>query len=159
MGMIGNYIAVDEAKLEAIIKCEEDILDIDPKDCAVLDIDKSWQAIQYLLFRDIDEGPPPMGYVVPMMTDNAIDCELDFGAFYLTSEQVEEAYDYLNGLDEETIKDMYDFQAMVADEVYPIATDDDEDEFYQYIYSYLMDIKEFYKEAADKGKAVIFYVM
>lgn len=159
MGMIGNYIAVDEAKLEAIIKCEEDILDIDPKDYAVLDIDKSWQAIQYLLCQDIDEGPPPMGYVVPMMVENAIDCDLDFGAFYLTSEQVEEGYDYLNTLDEETVKEMYDFQAMVADEVYPIATDDDEEEFYRYIYSYLMDIKAFYKEATDKGNAVIFYII
>lgn len=167
MSMIGNYLALDEARLQAVIAGEEDILELEERaaqneeqsGCMILDIDKTWQAIQYLLCKDIDEGEAPMGYVVPMMVDNALDCELDFGAFYLAPGQVREACGYLETLDDDTIKSLYDFKSMKEEGVYPIIEGEDEDEFYQYIYAHLMALKDFYIKSVNMGFAIIFYVM
>lgn len=64
MGMAGTYIAVEELLLRQIINGDKDILEIDPTQYQTLYVDKSWQAIQYLLCKDVDGGDPPM-YVVP----------------------------------------------------------------------------------------------
>ncbi len=159
MGMIGTYIAVDDKLLQDIINEEVDILDLDEDNSLMIDIDKSWQAIHYLLCEDIDEGDLPMGYVVPLLEDNLMDCDLDYGAYYLNNDQVGVALDYLNTLDDETLKELYDFNAMVIAEIYPIVDDEDQDEFYDYIYDYLQNIKMFYQEVVARKMGIIFYVM
>lgn len=160
MSMIGNYLSLPDKELRAILSGGESILDFEERSPEnTLDIDKSWQAILYLLCDDIADGEPPMGYVVPMMEENAIESEQDFMAFYLTAAQVQEANDYLEALTEEEILEKYDFEAMKEDEVYPIWDDDEADAFFEYIHPYLLDLREFYKNAADKNHAVIFYVM
>ena len=93
------------------------------------------------------------------MEENVIDCELDFGAFYITAQQVKEAYDYLQTLNDDSIKGMYHFKSMVEAELYPITQGEDESEFYEYIHLYLLELIEFYKEATQKGHAVIFYIV
>lgn len=167
MSMIGNFMSVDSEIFAAIINGEEDIFDLEDnaengaqEGYSIFDVDKAWAVIQYILCKDTDEGELPMGYVIPMRLENAIDCDLDFGAFYLTAEQVKEACDYLHTLSNSTIKQMYDvhFQSMVEDEIYPIVQDEDENEFYEYIHSHLLELREFYKEAAQKNRAVIFYI-
>ena len=108
MGMVGTYIAVENLLLSQIINGDKDILEIDPAQCQTLNVDKSWQAIQYLLCNDVDGGEPPMGYVVPIRDENELDCEFDFDAFYITAKQVKESSDYLNSLDDNTLMNMYD---------------------------------------------------
>lgn len=168
MSMIGNFMSVDSEKLAAIMNGKEDIIDLEEnaengaqEGYSIFDVDKAWAAIQYILCKDTNEGELPMGYVIPMGLENAIDCDLDFGAFYLTAGQVQEVCDYLHTLSNRMIKQMYDvyFQSMVEDEVYPIVQDEDENEFYEYIHSHLLALREFYKEAAQKERAVIFYIM
>lgn len=161
MGMTGSYIAVDDTLLNQIISGEESLLDfIDSDAYETLDIDKSWHAVHYLLCGEISDGEPPMGYAVPMLNENNIDCEEDFiGAFYLTPRQVEEASGFLNALSDDDLKKMYDFGSMLKDEIYPLTEDDEESEIYEYIYSYLEEIKEYFGRAAEKSLAVIFYIM
>lgn len=159
MGMIGNYMAIDDLLLNQIIECEKEILDIDLNQCPTLNIDKTWQAIHYLLCKTVHDGKPPAGYVVPMIVDNSIDCELDFGAFYITSRQVKEASDFLNSLNDDDLKKMYDFKSMLKDEVYPLVENDEETEFYEYIYFYLAELRKYFKQTAEKKYAVIFYVI
>ena len=64
MGMAGTFIAVEELLLRQLINGDKDILEIDPTQYQTLYVDKSWQAIQFLLCKDVDGGEPPM-YVVP----------------------------------------------------------------------------------------------
>ena len=61
----------------------------------------------------------------------------------------------------EAFKDLlekYNFSEMLEDEVYPIVEDEDEKEFFDYIYSYLLEIKEFYKKTIEKELAILFYI-
>lgn len=162
MGMVGNYVAVADLLLRQIINGDKDIFEIDPTQHRLLDIDKSWQAIQYLLCKNVDGGEPPMGYVVPIRDENALDCEFDFGAFYITAKQVKEAADYLYSLDDNTLMNMYDFKLMVENKIYPLHGKENEDEgaiFYEYIYSHLSELRKFFAFTAEEGYAIIFYVM
>lgn len=158
MGMLGNYIAVDEEELKRIRSGKEDVFDINPEDYPALDIDKSWQAVHYLLCGSIDDGEPPMGYVVPIRDENFIESGMEFGAFFADVEQVREVAEYLDSLGEDELKGMFDFGAMLRDEVYPIMDEGDEDGFFEYLCGYIGKIKKFYKETAERRGAVIFYV-
>ena len=160
MGMVGTYIAVENLLLSQIINGDKDIVEIDPAQCQTLNVDKSWQAIQYLLCNDVDGGEPPMGYVVPIRDENELDCEFDFDAFYITAKQVKESSDYLNSLDDNTLMNMYDFELMEENKIYPLHGKENEAGiFYEYIYSYLSKIKNFFELTAEKGYAIIFYIM
>lgn len=160
MGMTGTYIAIENFLLSQIIKGEKSILEIDPTQCCPLDVDKSWRAIHYLLCKDIENGKPPMGYVVPIRDDNELDCELEFGAFYITEQQVKEAADFLNSLDDNVLENMYDFKAMQENAVYPFLGKENEMDagfLHEYIYSYLIKLKEYFNQTAEKGYAIILY--
>ena len=160
MGMVGTYIAVENLLLSQIINGDKDILEIDPAQCQTLNVDKSWRAIQYLLCNDVDGGEPPMGYVVPIRDENELDCEFDFDAFYITAKQVKESSDYLNSLDDNTLVNMYDFELMEENKIYPLHGKGNEAGIvYEYIYSYLSKIKNFFELTAEKGYAIIFYIM
>lgn len=158
MGMLGNYLSVDAPLFTQITTGEVDVFDLDLETSAHLDIDKSWQAIHYLLCDEISEGEPPMGYVVPMLDDNWIDDGSDFGAFYITKEQVKEASEYLAGLDEERLKEKYDYTDMVENEIYPLYSDDDSEDFFEYLIYYINEIKAFFAETSQQGNALIFFI-
>lgn len=157
MGMSGFYFAIDDKLVQQISAGEIQLEDLDPNDYSGLDIDKSWQAIHYLLCGDIAEGEPPLGYVVPMTDDQGIDFG-EFGAFYLRPEQVTEALQAIAELDEAQLRMRYDLPAMVVDQVYPIVSDEDEDELFAYILEHFNAIRHFYSQAAAEGKGLIFYI-
>lgn len=158
MGMIGTYLALDERKLKAIVEGKGDLFDLDPETCDTANVDKAWHAIWYLLCGSPLKGESQC-HAVPMLEDQTVDCETDYGAFYLDQAQVKETSDYLNSLELQTIRDRYDFDAMVRDNVYPVMADEDPEEFYEYIISNLLELKKFYQEAAARDKAIIFFIM
>lgn len=126
MGMIGIYIAIENFLLSQIINGEKSILEIDPTQYQSLDVDKSWQAIHYLLCKEVENGKPPMGYIVPIRDDSELHCELEFGAFYITAQEVKEAANFLNSLDDNVLKSMYDFKSMQENAVYPLHGNENE---------------------------------
>jgi len=97
------------------------------------------------------------GYVVPMTLEQGIDFG-DVAAFYLRSEQVAEALQAIAELDEAQLRMRYDFPAMVEDQVYPIVSDEDEDELFAYLLHHFNAIRRFYSQTAAEGKGFIFYI-
>ena len=157
MGMIGYYFAIDDKLIQQVSAGEMKLQDLDPSDYSGLDIDKSWEALHYLLCGDIADGGPPLGYVVPMTLEQGIDFG-DFAAFYLRAEQVAEALQAIAELDEAQLRMRYDFPAMVEDQVYPIVSDEDEDELFAYLLHHFNAIRHFYSQTAAEGKGLIFYI-
>ncbi len=160
MGMLGHYTAVDNEIIRRLTEGQEllEDLEIELENEDQLDIDKSWQGIHYLLCGSIDDGAPPLGYVVPMLDEQNIEFE-PFGAFYLHPAQVAEASQAISGLTEERAKELYAFDKMVEDAVYPIVEGEDGAAFFDYIWTYLREIKQFYTQASAEGKGLIFYIM
>lgn len=94
-----------------------------------------------------------MGYVVPLRDDHELDCELDFEAFYITAQQVKDAANFLNALDDNTLENMYDFQSMKENAVYPLygnETEADAEFLYEYIDSYLIKLREYFNQTVKK---------
>lgn len=161
MAMRGYYFAMDDSLVKQIAAGDIAIKSLKIDDYPGLDIDRSWEAIHYLLCGDISDGEPPLGYVVPLTSDNGIDFG-SFGAFSLRAEQVAEALQAMSDLDEAQLRLRYDFPTMVKDEVYPLdpgtVSDEDEDAFFAYILQNFNEIRRFYSQTVAQGKGLIFYI-
>lgn len=161
MGMYGYYFSMDDKLVQQIEQGEVALKSLKIDDYAGLDIDRSWEAIHYLLCGDIADGEPPLGYIVPMTSDKGIEFG-SFGAFSLRAEQVAEALKAISELDEAQLRLRYDFQAMVEDEVYPleqgIVTDEDEDAFFAFMLQHFNEIRRFFGQTAAESKGIIFYI-
>ncbi|RAV21199.1 YfbM family protein [Paenibacillus contaminans] len=161
MGMYGYYFAMDDKLVQQIAAGDIALKSLKIDDYPGLDIDRSWEAIHYLLCGDIADGEPPLGYVVPLTSDKGIDFG-SFGAFSLRAEQVAEALQAMSELDEAQLRLRYDFPTMVKDEVYPLepgaVSDEDEDAFFAFILQHFNEIRRFYSQTAAEGKGLIFYI-
>jgi hypothetical protein len=161
MGMRGYYFALDDNLVQQIAAGDIALKRLKIDDYPGLDIDRSWEAIHYLLCGDISDGAPPLGYVVPLTSDNGIDFG-SFGAFSLRAEQVAKALQAMSELDETQLRLRYDFPTMVKDEVYPLdpdtISDEDREEFFAYMLQYFNEIRRFYSQTVAEGKGLIFYI-
>ncbi|MBV6715500.1 YfbM family protein [Paenibacillus chitinolyticus] len=161
MGMRGYYFAMDDNLVQQIAAGDIALKSLKIDDYPGLDIDRSWEAIHYLLCGNISDGEPPLGYVVPLTSDKGIDFG-SFGAFSLRAEQVAEALQAMSELDEAQLRLRYDFPVMLKEEVYPleagIVSDEDEDEFFAYMLQHFNEIRRFYSQTAAEGKGLIFYI-
>lgn len=161
MAMRGYYFAMDDNLVQQIAAGDIALKSLKIDDYPGLDIDRSWEAIHYLLCGDISDGELPLGYVVPLTSDKGIDFG-SFGAFSLRAEQVAEALQAMSELDEVQLRLRYDFPTMVKDEVYPLepdtVSDEDEDEFFAYMLQNFNEIRRFYSQTVAEGKGLIFYI-
>ena len=157
--MAGNYVAIDSDTLQEIIDNELDLLEIDPNEYPTLDIDKAWEAIHFLLCGVSFDGNPPLGYVVPMREENALDTEFDNGAFAITHQQVQEAYNCIKDIGEQELRAKFNIKSFVENEIYPGVVDDDENSFFEYFNEKFKLIQDFYKKALENNSGIVFYVM
>ncbi|MEW4369006.1 YfbM family protein [Paenibacillus kandeliae] len=157
MGMIGCYMALDLIDIEKLAQGHLQPEDLDFDNERRLDIDKAWQGIHFWLCEELYDGAPPQGYIVPMRADQALLLE-PYGAFYLYPQQVQQAVDWLDTMNEEQLRLLYRFSDMVSDEIYPIFEGEDEQEFYNYLHEYLLEIQKFYKQVAAAEQGVVFYI-
>lgn len=153
MGMTGQYIAVSSDILQAIKNQEISIHSLE----VGLDIDKSWQALHYVLCGSIAEGEPPLGYIVPL-TSGYIGHLSDVEAFALNSEQIREALAAVEQITAAELREQYNFAEMLENAVYPLTEDDTAEEFFDYIYENFVAIREFYTQTAAEEQNIIFYV-
>ncbi|WP_338059096.1 DUF1877 family protein [Bacillus gaemokensis] len=131
-------------------------LDIDFKE-PDLDIDKSWQLLHFVLCGEIGGGEPPLGYVVPLHNSNIDDDSL--GTFPLLANQVNEAYFAIKDVSEYDFKEMFNFQELMDEQLYPLVEDDTADEIFEYIYSYFSEIKKLYEQAVTNKQGIIFCIV
>ncbi|MDM5232820.1 YfbM family protein [Lysinibacillus pakistanensis] len=162
MGMIGYYIALPEEEIQQLAARTKMLEDMDPYNRENLDIDKSWQALYYLLCEDICDGGPPLGYVVPMDQANYLEFG-DIGAFYLTHRQICEAYQAIEAMTRDELLAKYNYNKMLEEDIYPLYSDGEEkdgeaEQFFDYLYSYFKDIRKFFAETISEGKGLVFCI-
>lgn len=109
MGMRGYYFAMDDNLVQQIVTGDIALNSLKIDDYPGLDIDRSWEAIHYLLCGVISDGDAPLSYVVPLTSDKGIDFG-SFGAFSLRAKQVAEAHQVISELDEAQLRLRYDFR-------------------------------------------------
>lgn len=160
MGMQGTYFLVPEEEVAKLANGRMDFFDLQPPTDAseTLDIDKSWQALHYLFAGELDNGTPPLGYVIPMRDDLFLESDFELGAFYLLEEHILSAYLKIKDIQRDGFRRLYDFKALIDEEIYPFTPQDDDKKIFEYLYQNFEKIKDFYKKALDENKGIIFYI-
>ena len=167
MSMICYLVRVPAGMLELFRKKSSlfesylDSEDID-KNGHRLDLDKSWDALNYLLtghtLDTIEEAEPPLSDII--FSGQILDEDQDMGygpAQYLEPEQVKEIHSALTGISVSDIREKYDAGGMNEKNVYPAAWKDNEEDK-NFILDSFEDLKAFYEDAAEEGQSVISFL-
>lgn len=165
MGMIGIFV---QASMEQLYEFEKDSAafityiyseEVQNSD-AYLDVDKAWHAINYCLTGKIDgdDEDNPLSFVV-FGGAHTIDADMGYGApFTKTANQVEKANEALKRITKEDLRANYDVQQLLEAGVYPIMEEEDEEEFFMYLWDSFQPLTTFFETAAQKGNGVLFFI-
>jgi hypothetical protein len=164
MGMIGNLLRVSTAELEEYIKDSSTLEnriynDDDIEDPNLVDIEKAWAGILFLLTgQNIDNLDHPLSKV--LFSGQLIDEDQDLGygpANYLTTSQVAEINAEISKISTEDLKKNFDAQKMTDLEVYPTIWDEG-DEAFDYLNEYFKTLQQVYSDATKNGDAIITFI-
>ncbi|MBS1667629.1 MAG: YfbM family protein [Bacteroidetes bacterium] len=163
--MIGNLLRVTKAELDDYLKdsslLESSIYDeeTDEENPNLVDIDKSWDGIVFLLTgQGIANAEHPLLRV--LFSGQIIDEEQDLGygpAHYLTPEQVAELNNQIAKITIADLKQKYDPKKMTELEVYPTIWDEG-DQAFAYLSEYFVTVQQVYFEATKNGEAIITFL-
>jgi hypothetical protein len=154
MGMSGRYVVVTDELVNAIRSGEVSV-----HDCQVdLDIDKMWQMLQFTLNGNLVDGEPPLGYVVPLASQQYLGNYSDMDLFLIDKNQVLEAYMALEQLTPEDVQMRFSLDKMLAEGVYPVMEGWDEEELFREIVQTIDQIQALFQVTVENGNGVIFYV-
>ena len=163
MSMIGNLMRVSYSELEEYLKesslfekrLDEALENDDPN---MIDIDKSWDGINFLLTGSIvGDSDNPLEKVLFSMQYIDVNQDLGYGpANYVTPSQVKELNEIISKISSEDLSKKYDSKKMAELELYPNAWDELD------MQSYLMDnfksVQDIYAIAAKNDQAIITFL-
>ncbi len=165
MGMVGSIIRVSQDELNSFIEnselLENKIYDEESDDDdSLLELDKLWEGIQYLLSgKGMEEIEEPNILTRAFFSFQVLDEEQDLGygpAQYLTADQVKETSIELQKIDISKLKNNTNGEVMVAKGIYPeIWTDS---EAMEYLFDIFNDFIGFYKKASAKNEAILSFI-
>ena len=156
MSMIGNFLAVSEEQARALRANPSDISDYLYSDDvqespSLLDVDKAWHGVHFLLTGSTWEGEVPLCWVV--LGGEAIGEDIGYGpARFVSVEEVRQINNAISGIDASILSTRYDPDALNKAEIYPDGWGPDDAE---YLTGAFEDIKTFYSSAAKKNQCVI----
>jgi hypothetical protein len=166
MSMIGNLLRVTKTELDEFLKdsslLEKTIYDeeTDDENPNLVDIDKSWDGILFLLTgQNVANLDHPLAKV--LFSGQLVDEEQDFGygpAHYLTPEQVKVLNNQISIITDADLKQKYDPKKMEELEVYPTIWEEEGDEAFDYLSEYFKELQQVYSSAAKNGEAIITFL-
>lgn len=163
MSMIAYLLRATPAELEEYMNdstlLETQIADEELDEDKLVDIDKAWDGIIYLLTGEgYATSQHPLRNVI--FSGQLVHDEQEMGygpAHYNTPEQVAELSALLDKLDAAELRTRYNPADMEEKDIYPSVWEDDEE-----IVTYLLDnfesVRAIYADAAQNGEAVIVFV-
>lgn len=168
MGMIGNLLRVSQEELTSYVQdsnlFEERIYkDYDENDIdeALVDIDKSWEAIAFLFGNNADDYlDHPLATAI--FGSHTLDENQDIGygpARFVTTEQVKEIHNLLTQLSNEELRKRFSPQKLNEEEIYPsFWSEADKEEIWEHLSANINTIREVYSTAAKNNEAVITFI-
>lgn len=160
--MIFNYLRVTPAELNSYLEdsglLENRVYENEGDDPNLVDIDKSWEGILFLLTgQNLENATAPLTRV--LLSGQELDPEQDMGygpAHYLTPEQVRELNTEIAAISVEELHKRYDPAKMKALEIYPNVWENEEE--VHYLTEYFADIQTVFATAAKNGEAIITFI-
>ena len=167
MGMIGNAIRVSQEELNGFLNNSETLENKIYADESYeaewfLDLDKSWDGINYILTGEIIGGleNEPNELQRALFSFQLIDEEQEepriSASQYLNPNQVKETYAELEKITDEILKSKINGSEMNEIGIYPeIWT---EPQSHEFLIDSFNDFKEFYKKASENNQAIVTYL-
>jgi len=162
--MIFNLLRVSSEELAAYLDdsslLEETIYENGDPDIHLVDIDKSWEGILFILTgQNLDKLDHPLG--AALFSGQLVDPEQDLGygpANYLTPEQVRQISGQLAAFSAADVKSKFDPVKMTELSVYPQIWNRQDAEIFDYLLEYFEEVQSFYQAAAGENQAVITFL-
>ncbi len=165
MGMTGNYFRTSKSNAMNVREGKYSLADLiydDAQEGNIIDIDKAWHAIQFTLTGCPYGGDDDNIFSKLVLSGNVLtddEKELaEFSAMLISSDDVRKLSEALNKLTEEEFRNSFDIGDMLANDIYPITEDEEEDGFFEYVWACLSELKEFMVKASEENQVVIFYI-
>jgi hypothetical protein len=138
-------VAADPSAGAAVLERTED----------VLDLDKAWHGIHFLLTGSAWETTPGAGEAV--LGGVPVGDDRGYGpARLVAAEQVRAVAAGLGELTGEALQARFDPAALMAEAIYPQVWDDED--FANYLLPNFLDLQTFYRAAAERGEAVLLLI-
>jgi hypothetical protein len=164
MGMIGNLLRVKKSELKAYLKdsslLEDKINDDEMEGENLVDIDKSWEGIIFLLTGQSLATAEHHNLVRVLFSGQLVDEEQDLGygpAHYLTPEQVVELNNEISTITVADLKQKFNPEKMTELEVYPTIWDEGDDAF-DYVADGFLTVQNVFAEATKNREAIITFL-
>lgn len=161
MSMIGYYLRADEDTVCKVRKGDGSGLLFGEESGEKLTcIDKAWHAIHYIVTGCVWEIPDdnPLGQLV-LGGEPINDEDMGYGpARLIPAETVKLLNDALAAWDETHFRENFHMQDMIDKEIYPVMSDENEADFFEYIWENFDELKKFFREAAGNGENVIAFL-
>ena len=166
MSMIGNYYMADEETIKKIRQGElavEDLIydendDVDEE--KALDIDKAWHAIHFTLTGELNEGDGDDILTKLMFGGTPVnDEDVGYGpALEITTEEVKEINSAIKNISQEEFRAKFSVSEMLENDIYPVIDEENEDEFFEYVWANFEELKRFLGKASQSGSCLLFYI-
>ena len=152
MGMSGNYFRTDESTVENIRRGAVALSDI-------IDIDKAWHALHFTLAGNAYGGDDDNILSRLVLSGNMLmEGDEEFSPMLISASDVKAMVPALAALTREDFRERFDVEQMLENDIYPVTEDDDEEDFFDYVWDAVEELREFFEEAAKEDQAVIFYM-
>lgn len=161
MGMIGYYFRADEDLVDQMKKGESgNILFNKDYEKNLLDIDKAWHAIHFVLTGEAWEVPGDDLLSCVVLGGHPVnDEDMGYGpARLLDKELVKKIAEVLDDWDEEAFRGKFLVKDMIENQVYPVMNDENEQEFFEYVWFYFVELKKFFKVTADRNEYIVSFI-
>lgn len=160
MGMIGYFFRADDTLLEKIRNGSTEIVFQEDWKDQLLDIDKTWHAIHFIVTGhkyDSDEGDV-LGSLI--FGDTPVnDEDLGYGpAMVVGNSKAAQIAKALEAWDKDKFRGKFHMEDLIKNDIYPVMEDEEEEQFFTYVWEYFVLLKEFYQQAASKGQHVLAFI-
>mgnify|MGYP001236529141 CR=1 FL=1 len=161
MSMSAHYLAITAGQLDALralaVRVEELIFDPDAEP-RTLDIDKSWEAIPFVLKRA--SGRSEGGFADLILGAQEVGADLGMGpACYLTQAQVRHVAHELLAFSDERFAAAFSPPELDAAKVYPRIWVRDGQDGLDYLLAHFRHLRAFFADAAAGDQAMLVYLI
>ncbi|KPI48255.1 hypothetical protein IM33_17520 [Clostridioides difficile] len=163
MGMIGCYTRISEEDVLKLQQAEGNLQDFvfeDVYENSTINIDKAWHTIHFTLTGCSFGGDDDNIFSKLVLSGN-IFMEIDGEppAMLITADDVKKLSEAMNNLEEQTFRKKFNISEMLENNIYSVMDDENEEEFFDYVWANLIELKKFIEEASNEGQAVIFCII
>lgn len=161
MSMIGYYFRTNE---DTILKMQEgsvgDVVFHEENRASLLDVDKAWHAIHFTLTGSAYGGEE--GDILKELVLGGIPIsEEDMGygpARLISKEETAQIAAALKNWDETVFRDNFHIADMVANDIYPVMSDEEDEEFFQYVWEGFKEVRDFFEKAVEEGQCMLTFI-